>query len=87
MGDLALTPVNTLVLGNHFEIFNRFVHEITDIIDLSENFCIGIALDKLLQLTIDYPDTLNVARVVVDLLKFSVKPIALFIVAARKFSL
>ena len=85
MGNLALSPVDTLVLGDHLEVFYRFVHEITDIIDLSKNFCVGIPLDKLLQLAIDYSNTLNVARVVVDLLKFRVEPIALFIVAARKF--
>ena len=66
---------------------NRFVHEITDIVDLSKNFRVGIPLDKLLQLAIDYPNTLNVARVVVDLLKFRVEPIALFIVAAGEFGL
>ena len=64
-----------------------FVHEITDIVDLSKNFRVGIPLDKLLQLARDYSNTLNVARVVVDLLKFRVEPIALFIVAARKFGL
>jgi hypothetical protein len=67
---LTFGPVDTLILGDLFEIFDRFVHEITNIVDLSKNLCVSIPFNELLKLTINHSDALDVTGIVIDLLKF-----------------
>jgi hypothetical protein len=86
LGYLALGPVYALVFGDLLEIFNRFVHEVTDVVDLRKNLSIGITLDKLLKLTINHSDAFYVSGVIVDLFEFRKEPIAFFIVAPGKLS-
>lgn len=67
---MTFGPVDTLILGDLFEIFDRFVHEITNIVDLSKNLCVSIPFYELLKLTINHSDALDVTGIVIDLLKF-----------------
>lgn len=80
LGNLTLGPVNTLVLGNLLEVFNRLVHKVADIVDFSENLSVCVAFNELLQLAVNHANAFNITCVAVDLLKLSHESVALFIV-------
>ena len=80
LGNLTLSSVDALVLGNLLEVFDGLVHEVADVVDFSEDFGVGVPLHELLQFAVNHANAFNVARVVVNLLKLSKESVALFIV-------